>query len=480
MGEVKMKKELHLFMLFTFVVLLIISCGEDSSTNNTNTDEDEDTTEVIEPAGDSWAAHFSGGTAEEMEDVIVTSDGNILATGTIEDYDTGNADVWLVLFSNDGSIIWQKSYGGSGVETGYEVLETPDGGFIVAGSSETFSNGSSDMWVFKTNKDGVVEWEKSYGGANLEQAWSIDATNDNGYIVAGGTESYGAGMSDCLVLKLDSNGNIIWQKAFGGPDDDAGGGSYGEYVARVFEDEDGNYIVSAITYSFGHGGSDIWVLKLDSSGNIIWQNAYGDEDDDGMWMIREKKNGGYLIPGYITPLTDYIADLWAFNLNKDGSIAWQNTYGISGIYDEALCLVATSDGGAVFGGSYYEENDTDWSLTLIRVDTDGNLIWNKKFEQGFDWANAIDELPDGKLAVAGVTMQSLSDQVEFLLLKTTDKGTIDSNCEQLQEFIISVGSTSTLPVVTNAVSTNTNITPQNTNADVTETSASQEYYCESN
>lgn len=452
-----------------------------------------DTTDVSEENGDSgnqdtgvttlpddattWAAQYVGGLAEEMEDVIVTSAGGYLVTGTMEDYDTDEVHVWLAKYSDDGEIDWQKAYGGDGIDTGYKARETSDGGFIVAGATESFSNGSSDIWVFKIDSAGGIEWQKSYGGSGVEQAWSIDITTDGGYIVAGGTSSFGAGGADCLVLKLDANGNIVWQKAFGGSADEAGGGEFEEYVARVFEDGDGNYLVSCITFSFGSGDSDIWVFKLDADGSILWENAYGDEDEDGMWMIREKSDGGYLVPGYFTPTSDYDTDLWAMHLNKDGTIAWQNTYGVSGVWDEALTLGATSDGGALLGGFYEEDNDSDWSLTLVRVDTDGNLQWSSKYERGFDWANAVAEFPGGGFAVAGATMNSLSDQVDFLMLNMSAEGTIGSSCNLLKNLEVSKKSTSVTPVATQATVTDTNITPQNTSATVKNTENTAKYAC---
>lgn len=462
------------FLLLSFLLLpfLVLACDDGGTEPDGGGDDDPADNAA---GGEVWLSAFSGGEAEAMEAVIVTSGGDYLVVGGTE----GGAgdDAWVVAVEPDGSVAWQRAYGGSGYETAYDVKETADGGFVVAGLTESFSNGGQDMWVFKLDAMGEVEWEKSYGGAGEEQAWSVDETGDGGYVIAGGTTSYGAGGSDLLVIRLDASGDIVWQKALGGADDDAPGGEYSEHVARAFVDADGNIVASTVTLSFGAGDSDIWVVKLNPDGEVLWEFAYGDEDEDGMWMAQEHVGGGYFIPGYFTPLDDYDTDLWGLSLNTDGSIAWQKTYGITGVYDEALSVGMTADGGALIGGSYYEDGDTDWSWTLTRVGPDGTVSWNRRYERGFDWPNSVVELSDGRFVVAGVTMESLSLQEDLWLMKLESDGTAGASCAPIADQTIAEEVTAVSPVASSATVTDAAITPQTTSASVTDTDEGHAYDC---
>jgi len=154
---------------------------------------------------------------------------------------------------------WAKTYGGTGDDYAYSIQQTSDGGYIVAGYTGSSGAGLADFWVLKLKSDGTVDWQKTYGGGGYDSASSIQQTSDGGYIVAGVTTSFGAGGYDFWVLKLDGSGNVQWQKTYGGTGND--------YANSIQQTTDGGYIVAGVTTSFGAGG-DFWVLKLDSSGNV--------------------------------------------------------------------------------------------------------------------------------------------------------------------------------------------------------------------
>ena len=155
---------------------------------------------------------------------------------------------------------WAITYGGSDWDEALLIQETDDGGYIVAGYTYSFGAGNEDIWVLKLDEDGNVEWQKTYGGSDEDWAHSIQQTSDGGYIVAGYTYSFGAGEGDFWVLKLDENGNVEWQKTYGGSDYDR--------AKSIQQTDDGGYIVAGSTYSFGAGYYDFWVLKLDENGEI--------------------------------------------------------------------------------------------------------------------------------------------------------------------------------------------------------------------
>jgi len=160
---------------------------------------------------------------------------------------------------------WIKTYGGTNWDQANSIQQTSDG-YVVAGYTFSFGAGDADAWVLKLDGDGNVQWQKTYGRSSVDEAWSIQQTSDGGYIVASYTHTFGAGIWDAWVLKLDGDGNVQWQKTYGGTNCD--------YAESIQQTLDGGYIVAGGTYSFGVGGN-AWVLKLDGDGNVQWQKTYG-------------------------------------------------------------------------------------------------------------------------------------------------------------------------------------------------------------
>jgi hypothetical protein len=184
----------------------------------------------------------------------------------------------------DGTVEWQKTYGGVGRSDAYSIQQTSDGGYIVAGSTKSFGAGKDNLWVLKLKHNGAVEWQKTYGGAYVlgDATYAIRQTSDGGYVVAGTTESFGAGDIDLWVLKLKSDGAVEWQKTYGGSNYD---GAY-----SIQQTLDGGYIVAGWTDSFGAGGLDFWVLKLRPDGSF--GHAQGRSIDTSCDFINDTSTSG--------------------------------------------------------------------------------------------------------------------------------------------------------------------------------------------
>ena len=252
---------------------------------------------------------------------------------------------FLVIFStsvysqNAPEIIWQKTLGGSDAEAAVAIAVTPDGGYIVAGG--TYSNdgdvsenqGGEDFWVVKLDKDGNIIWQKTYGGSDYDKANDIAVTPDGGYIVAGGTYSNDGDVSenqggeDLWVVKLDKDGNIIWQKTYGGSD--------WESASAMATTPDGGYIVVGWTgskdgdVSYNHGTNDFWVVKLDKDGNIIWQRTLGGSNLDLAQDVAVTPDGGCIVVGWTRSNDGDVSgnhgmdDVWVVKLDKDGNVIWK-------------------------------------------------------------------------------------------------------------------------------------------------------------
>ncbi len=224
------------------------------------------------------------------------------------------SDNLLVLKADSqGNRKWSFRFGGGGAEVGRSIRETPDGGFIVAGSTTSFGAGDEDAYVLKLKSDGSLAWSYAYGGPDLDQAHEVRRTSDGGYIVIGPTKSFGAGDYDLWLLKLGSQGQILWQKTYGGPKAD-----YGHSVSPT---PDGGCIVAGTTSSFGSGGFDGWILKLDRKGSIQWEKTYGGAGHDSLFAVRPLREGGYVAAGRTRSYGAGGSDILVVKVGKTGHIA---------------------------------------------------------------------------------------------------------------------------------------------------------------
>jgi ribosomal protein S11 len=215
----------------------------------------------------SFAKTYGGEDYDYANSVRQTSDGGYIVAGY--EYDPWGDNPFLIKTDTKGNIIWAKTYGGTGWDEANSVQQTSDGGYIVAGWTRSFGAGRNDIFLIKTDAKGNIIWAKTYGGTSSDYANSVQQTSDGGYIVAGGTWSFGAGYRDIFLIKTDANGNVQWAKTYGETSSD--------YANSVQQTSDGGYIVAGGTYSFGAGNYDIFLIKTDAKGNIgscsIVQNA---------------------------------------------------------------------------------------------------------------------------------------------------------------------------------------------------------------
>jgi hypothetical protein len=209
--------------------------------------------------------------------------------GFTDSFGAGWYDIFLIKTDANGNIQWAKAYGGTYWDSAYSVQQTSDGGYIVAGSTIPFILGYSDIFLIKTDANGNIIWAKTYGETYPDEAYSVQQTSDGGYIVAGFTYSFGAGGSDAFLIKTDANGNIQWAKTYGGTRTD---GAY-----SVQQTSDGGYIVAGATWSFGAGGFDIFLIKTDANGNVQWAKTYGGTNWDSAYSVQQTSDGGYIVAG---------------------------------------------------------------------------------------------------------------------------------------------------------------------------------------
>jgi len=339
---------------------------------------------------------------------------------------TGNhgfRDWWLVKLSAQGDLQWEKCMGGSEMEVLTDYLPLSDGGYLLLGESESndgdvsgnHNPGEYDMWMVKTDSEGNIEWQKCTGGSSFECGNEILQEDDGGYIIAGHTDSQFIngqptgiqGECDYWILKTDSLGDIVWQKFYGGSAQD---------LAKCIDHAlDGGYIVSGSAMSDdgdvvgNHGSSDGWVLKLDSLGDIEWKNCFGGSSWDSFSTIEQTPDGGYLALGRTQSNDGDVSgnhgtqtwDIWMVKIDEDGNLEWEKCFG--GSADEiAETIVQTIDGEYIIAGM---ASSTDGDVQnchggldgwVFKIDDQNNIRWQRCLGgSATDGAEGIQEIsPD--------------------------------------------------------------------------------------
>jgi uncharacterized delta-60 repeat protein len=397
------------------------------------------------PAQSSWDGAYGGSGYDRAESIQQTSDGGYILAGETKSFGASSGDAWVLKLDASGNAAWQKTYGGSGYEGAHSIQQTSDGGYIVAGHTHSFSAGWADAWVLKLDSSGNAAWQKTYGDTDHDAAHSIQQTSDGGYIVAGYTHSFGAGRDDAWVLKLDASGNAAWQKTYGG--------SHHDVAHSIQQTSDGGYIVAGYTRSFGAGSDDAWVLKLDASGNAAWQKTYGGSGYDFAHSIQQTSDGGYILAGYTDSFgAGHHRDMWVLKLDTSGNAAWQKTYGGSG-GDSANSIQQISDGGYIVAGntrSFGAGNSDAW---ILKLDASGNAAWQKTYGgSGYDFAHSIQQTSDGGYILAGNTHSFGAGYYDTWVLKLEADGVISGSCP------------GGIGVDTYAVAASTSVSPRNSTA----------------
>jgi uncharacterized delta-60 repeat protein len=346
------------------------------------------------PTADAHWAKTYGGTGSDTLIIRKTSDGGYIVAGGTSSFGTGAMDAWVMKLNSTGSAEWQKVYGGDNFDCACSVVQASDGGYIVAGYTASFGAGGYDFWVLKLDTTGSATWQKTYGTGDDEYALPVAQTSDGGYIVAGETRPLGGGLKDLLVLKLNSMGSVEWQKTYGG--------SASEWARSVVQTSDGGYAIAGYTNSFGAGGDDFWLLRLNSSGSIVWQKAYGGIYDDCGESMQQTSDGGYVVTGP-TNLFGGGGDLLVLKLNSTGSVDWQKTYGGSGA-DGAGSAVQTSDGGYIVAGYTASFGAGGYDFWVLKLNPTGGVAWQETLGGAdYDEGYSVQQTSDGGYIVAGPT-----------------------------------------------------------------------------
>jgi hypothetical protein len=305
----------------------------------------------------------------------------------------------------DGAAFWEKTFGGSSSDIGRCVQQTDDGGYIVTGWTTSFGAGPNDVYLIKTDASGNEQWSRALGGSGDDRGYSVQQTNDGGYIITGHTDSYGAGGNNVYLIKTDASGIEEWSNTFG-----ESGWDYGRSVQQT---EDGGYIIAGST------GGDVSLIKTDASGIEEWSSSY--EEGYGN-SVQQTEDGGYIIAGFTRAVGITNTEIYLVKTDASGVEEWSRTWGNPN-EDEGLSVQETKDGGYIVTGYLNTSPDPGfYDVPLIKTDAHGVLEWGKKFDRSeYDGGYSVQQTDDGGFIVAGYT-EIKYPNFDVYLIKTDSSG----------------------------------------------------------
>ena len=364
---------------------------------------------------------FGGSSDEIGESIQQTVDGGYIITGSTKSFGNGGKDVWLIKTDNEGNLEWNKTFGGENDDIGYSVTQTNFGGYIITGSTESFGNGGKDVWLIKTDSQGNEDWNQTFGDILNDVGESVQQTADGGFIIAGWTYSFSNGNSDSWLIKANSNGGEEWSKNFGGSNADVG--------LSVAQLNDGGYIVTGYTESLGSAAKDAWLYKTDMQGNPLVIELFGGSGDDIGESVLQTNDGGYIVTGYTESFGNGGNDIWLFRTDSDCNQEWSRTFGGSN-NDFGKSVRQTNDGGYIVTGWTNSSGNGNYDSWLIKTNSNGNEEWSQTFGgTDIDVGESVRQTNDGGYIIAGWTNSSGSGGYDFWLIKTDPEGNAGSNVQ---------------------------------------------------
>jgi len=357
-----------------------------------------------------WTRTYGGSSTDRAYSVQQTTDGGYIVAGYTSSFGAGGYDFYLVKTNPLGEALWTRTYGGSGDDFGQSVQQTADGGYIVAGITQSFGAGGPDFYLVKTNSQGDTLWTRTYGGSGEDDAYSVQETADGGYVVAGQTNSFGAGEDDCYVVKTNSLGDTLWTRTYGG--------SSRDWANSVQQTADTGYVVAGATQSFGAGDWDFYLVKTNSQGDTLWTRTYGGSSYDWANSVDTTSDGGYIVAGTTESFGAGSKDFYLVKTNSLGDTLWTRTYGGSR-NDGAGSVQQTADGGYIVAGYTNSFSAGDWDFYLVKTNSQGDTLWTRTHGgSSTDRAYSVQQTADGGYIVAGYTESFGAGDCDFYLVKT--------------------------------------------------------------
>ncbi len=372
-----------------------------------------------------WEKVYGGIQNDYGTGIDQVPDGGFIISGRTQSRGAGLHDAWLVRTDENGDTLWTKTFGYFGDDYATAIQVTRDSGFIMIGNTRSIGAGGSDWWALKTDSNGVLQWEKTYGGVEDDECMAMQQTSDGGYIFSGYSRSFSHGLGDMWLVKTDANGVVEWSNNFGGSGFD---GSH--WVAQTF---DSGYISAGFTLSYGAGSADFWLVKTNAVGDSVWSKTYGGADEDRSFFVAQTADSGFILTGRYGWTGAGDGQIWILKTDQAGDTSWTKFFG--GINDESAGYIhETTDGDFIVLGSTTSFGAGLGDVWLLKLDASGNELWNETYGYvGYDIASRLYPLADGGHVLTGWTNSLGEGLSDLWLLRLNPEATdiFDSRIEEI-------------------------------------------------
>lgn len=308
-----------------------------------------------------------GGLSDDLANSILIKDETLYVLGQSKSFNDANGDHYLIKLDIDGNVLFEKTYGGNLAEEGIKISTTNDGNFILIGTTESYGNGQKDIHILKINANGIVLWENTFGGILDDTPIDIIETSKSEFCIAATTESFGAGSRDIYLIWIDQSGNLIRQLTFGGAEND---GSTG-----LMEIENKEIMLFGYTRNFGANSRDFYLMNISSNGDSIWAKRYGGDEYEESQDFARTNTGEFLLVGH-SASTDPNHNMYAVKVDSTGNKIWENNYG-GAQHDGGQASLINNEGNYILVARSMSFGNGDRNIYLVETDPNGNLISEK-------------------------------------------------------------------------------------------------------
>ena len=360
-----------------------------------------------------WKTTVGSSTKDVAMSVVALDGGDVAVLGTCKKsggFGHGREDLCVVRVNDKGKSIWRKAFGGKKRDLAGAITKTSDGNLVIVGYGESFNKaGDKDAYLVKLDTNGKMLWQKAYGGDDAEMLLGVAATKDGGVIAVGSTESFGKGESDIYLVRLDKDGKQLWQKTFGGKREDV--------ANAIVALADGNFILAGSSSSYNAGDKDFYISKITPDAKQIWAKAYGEEQDDEVHGITATKEGGCVIVGATESYGSKHDDVDVMKLDKNGEQVWHRLYGYKSI-EYANDVIATPEGGYLVVGTTKSMGHGKYDFYVLELDAKGHLHWGNLYGgPNKDIAHAVTYTKRGTFVIVGETKSFGNGDKDFFMVE---------------------------------------------------------------